>query len=155
MGQPLRRTVAVGATPPVIPISTEKPLLVNASYKETAGQPVTVTLRGPDGDYLDPLAANGQGVAHDTRVTEIVLSGNGATVVIDVRASPSWIDPQFLTAEISGTVQVDSSTLAKDSSVNDTTAAVGAGTSFQEALWVNFPSGIPKASNGGILTGTS
>jgi hypothetical protein len=105
MTQYLRRTVVLDSSGMlVIALGGAGPIVANASYRETADVDVTVTLRGPDGDYVDPIGASGMGLAHDTLMREVVITGTqGATLTIDIRGPRAWIDPEFLTATISGT----------------------------------------------------
>lgn len=102
MAQYVRQTFAVGAKPTVWPL--DGTVIANVAYRETAGVACTLILRGPDGDSIDNVAANGLGLAHKKALSLIEVTGNGATLVVDARGPEEWIDPENLTATISGTV---------------------------------------------------
>lgn len=120
--------------------------LCSVAYRETSGSAgATITLRGDGGDSVDIIAANGVGLVHGISLKQVVVSGNGSTVVVDARTEPETIDPSYLNA--SGTVEnVAITSQSAGLALNSTALNV----------WSNFPSGkVPIAMNGGILIGSS
>lgn len=130
--------------------------IANLSAIETAGTAATIILRGPDGDSTLTLTANGQTLRFKKAVTQVLINGNGSKVTFDLSGPEEYTPPTYLSVVGTSNVTVVSQTagLALDATVAGVTAGVGVGTAFQESLWVNFPSGVPKAMNGGILTGS-
>ena len=115
--------------------------IANLSAIETAGTAATIILRGPDGDSTLTLTANGQTLRFKKAVTQVLINGNGSKVTFDLSGPEEYTPPTYLSVVGTSNVTVVSQT-------------AGLGTAFQESLWVNVPSGVPKAMNGGILTGS-
>ena len=105
MAQIFRNTISPGATGYV---SNELGgLRCSVSYRETSGAAgATVTLRGPDGDSIDTIAASGLGLVRGKALTQIIISGNGSTVIVDARSEPEYIDPTYLSLQGTGNVNI-------------------------------------------------
>jgi hypothetical protein len=125
-------------------------VLGNVSLKETAGTACTLTIHGPDGDTVLAVAANGQRFRRNVRVDYFSIVGSGATLLVDISGPEEFEDPNYLTATISGTVTTT------DPATEANTAATASNTALIAAAFALLPGGqIQKATNGGILTGSS
>lgn len=127
--------------------------LCSVAYREVGGSAgATITLRGLNGDSVDILAAGAPGLVHGVRLDKVVVIGNGSQVVVDARTEPEFIDPTYLssaTGESNVNIVTQEAGLALDTSVQPLNGTIG-------NIWSNFSGGkVPKAANGGVLTGSS
>jgi hypothetical protein len=164
MSQYLYLTVSPGAAGYTSPnlIGIEKgPPLANLSAIETGGVAASIILRGPDGDTRINLPAGsatnpGQVMRFKKKVSQILISGNGSKVTFDLSGPEEYTLPEYLSA-IAGSVTVANPPTNYAIETGGNLASVAASSGATEALlaqvFVNFPSGLPKAMNGGLLTG--
>jgi hypothetical protein len=166
MSQYLYLTVSPGSTGYTSPTlySQEKghgPPIANLSAIETGGTAATIILRGPDGDTTINLPAGsssnpGQAMRFKKKVSQVLIKGNGSTVTIDLSGPDEYTLPQYLSA-IAGSVTIANPPTNYALETGGNLASVAGSSGATEALlaqvFVNFPSGLPKAMNGGLLTG--
>jgi len=103
MGQVFRQTISPGAAGFASPTLGVRERC-SVAYREIGGTTgATITLRGHDGDSIDTIAASGSGLVRDKNLKQILVSGNGAQVVVDARTEPEHIEPTYLTGVVSNT----------------------------------------------------
>jgi hypothetical protein len=88
----------------------------NFVARELAGVAAQIVIEGPEGRVTIDIAANGTAKRQRTRFDSFIVTGNGATVVMEIAGPDPWefTDPATLTGTIgiSGTIPVSGTVTA-------------------------------------------
>lgn len=97
MSQLFLQTLVIGATP--FQSTSYNGARLNFSGAETAGVACVITIEGPDGQKTINVKANGTFIRQATETDRFTITGNGATVTLEISGPDpfEYTDPQTFT----------------------------------------------------------